>query len=87
MELNKDLLNLIVMVQDYKTLKIDERMFYNKDIDWWKETEEYYFNIDSNILHELGLQKNLNDLDRVLSYKVTDEMENTEYSELRNFTF
>jgi len=87
MEMNKGLLNLIIMVQNYKQLKLDEGLFYKKGIDWWNETKGYYFNIDMDLMHKLGLNKNLNDFDHVLSYKITDEMENTEYSELGKFTF
>lgn len=82
---NKLLLDLIVMIQDYKRWKISEGVFndhFRKKSDWYEETKRYYSSIPSEYLAKLGLKKNIQDFEKVLNYPVTCEMLNATEEEL-----
>ena len=51
------------------------------------KTKEYYFNMDDDVLNSVGLKKNNFDFDRILMYKLTDEINNTEFYQLEKFEF
>ena len=92
-KMSEGLLHLIVMVQDYKNYLMSrvmfERYFHNNvnGIDFYKETKDFYYNIDSEILKQYGLSKNDVSFNKVYNYKVTEEMENIEYCFLDKFEF
>lgn len=91
-KMSSGLLDLILMVQAYKQLIICEGIFNEthktgEKKDWYKETEKYYHNIDNDILKRYGLSKNIISFERVMGYKVTDEMMSTLSDELNKFEF
>jgi len=91
-QMSKGLLSLIIMVQEYRKHLINESIFRAdhgivKEVNWIKETEKYYCNIDSNILSRYGLSKNILSFEKVINFKVTAEMLKTESAELGKFTF
>lgn len=91
-KMSAGLLDLIIMVQAYKKLIICEGIFNEthktgEKKDWYKETEKYYHNIDNDILKEYGLSKNIISYERVIGYKVTEEMMSTLFEDLSKFEF
>jgi len=91
-KMSAGLLDLIIMVQTHKQLIIRESIFHNEHgtkikKDWRKDTEKYYNNIDSNILKQYGLSKNIASYEKVISYKVTPKMTATEIHHLDKFEF
>jgi len=87
MQLNADLLNLILLVQSYKNLKIDESIFLKKESNWQRETERYYYSLGKKTLGKLGLNTSKHCFERVLDYQVTNKMLSAESNELSKFTF
>lgn len=91
-KLTSGLLDLIIMVQEYDRFLRSQNLFNEKHdidrIDVCKKTEEYYNNIDDDILAKYKLSTNKISFEKVMSYQVTNEMKSTEYGELPNkFTF
>jgi hypothetical protein len=90
MKLTKELLSLILMVQAYKKLMIHQSIFYGyfkqQTTDWYRETQKYYHLLDTGLLHQVGLKKNLHDFEKVISYDVTDEIMDTD-EDLDNYEF
>ena len=87
MKLDKNKLNIIVSVQRYKSFIIANARMLNKKIDWYEETEKYYYGIPSEIIENEGLKQNINDLERILMYKITDKILSCPENELSKFTF
>ena len=90
-----ELLNLLIMVQNYKIFLDSQRMFNDKlgiESDYFTRdshigTHAFYIGIDSNILDKFNLSHNKISFEKVLYFVVTDEMENTEYCDLDKFEF
>lgn len=87
MQLNEKLLNIIDVVQSYKWYRIREIKILDLNRDWYKETEDYYYNLPRKLLDEVGLRKNNFDFERVIRFKITDEISSTEYKDLGRFDF
>ena len=91
MKLNRGLLELIIMVQDYKKY-VASKNAYNQahglsELNWYHETEMFYYAIDKEILNKYGLLRNLASFEKVYNFVVTDEIMNTNYGELGKFIF
>lgn len=78
--LTMKLLNVIILIQDYKTFLIDYEMIYleNAQFDWFSKVQAFYNSLD---LPE-GIQKNRMDFKAVLNYPVTADMRCTEAEDL-----
>lgn len=94
MKLNETLLYIIATVQEYKKflatknhLEAITQTGEKGKMDFYKKTKEYYFNMDDDVLNSVGLKKNNFDFDRILMYKLTDEINNTEFYQLGKFEF
>lgn len=85
--LNKNKLNIILSVQRYKKFIIANARMLNEKIDWYEMVKKYYFSIPSELLEKEGLKQNINDLERILIYKITDEILNCLEDELSKFNF
>jgi len=88
--LSEGLLNLIIMVQDFRQLRISENMFkhihgISHNSDWLKETEKYFFAINKEILAQYGLCHNHDSFEKVERFPVTQEMRNTESNDLGKY--
>lgn len=88
--LNKKILDVILTIQTYAQFKRREARTLGKDLsvyDWEKDAEEYYYNLPNEILKGLRLRKNKLDFEKVLYFKVTDEIMSTEVEKLNQFRF
>lgn len=91
--LTAGLLSLIAVIQNYKAYIIAQRMFENElgkesDLDTYKECEKVFKKVDSEILAQYKLSKNTISFEKVLYFKITDEMNATPFSELpKKFVF
>ena len=90
MMLSPELLSLIIMVQDYRSLVISENQFretHKVEIgeDWITATQKYFFGIDKSILRKYGLSQNNNSFEIVSGFIVTDEMRKTDSKDLHKF--
>lgn len=89
-ELNENILNVILTIQYYAKFKRAEARTLNKNLsvyNWVEDVEKYYYNIPDEIIDSMNLKKNKIDFYRVLDYKVTDEIMNTNAEELNKFDF
>jgi hypothetical protein len=90
-KMSEGLLHLIIMVQDYKKYLQSKSMFdsyFNfKSINFYKETKDFYNNIDSEILALYGLTTNNISFEKVYNYEITEEVRSTEYCFLDKFDF
>lgn len=92
MELSKQLLSTIHLVQSYKQFMINQSIF-NEDMgindhnDWYRATQRYYNNLPNEALKSIGLKKNIDNFNKVISYVITEEMNNCKSSELGKFKF
>jgi hypothetical protein len=90
-KMSESLLNFILMIQTYRLLKIRESEFNIQqglpNADWYEETKKYYNSVDSSVLAQYGLSKNIASYMKILDYKITDEMMNTEVHEVSKFEF
>jgi hypothetical protein len=87
MGMTEQLLNVICAVQDCKKFIISKNMMNNEKTNWYKETQQFYFSIDDEVINASGLNKNINNYEKVLRYPVNDEILNTSYDELYQFQF
>lgn len=102
LDLSEQILSVICMVQSAKNLFLNELALneYNAGIeqqaytnkmsskdDWLTRTRNYYFSIDGDFIHQIGLIKNEYCFKAILDFRVTDEITNTNYDELNKFTF
>jgi len=90
--MNSGLLDLILMVQAHKILIVRESMFHDAHgtkikKDWYKDTQKYYYDIDGNILKLYGLSKNIISFEKVIAYKITPGMMETDIHKLDKFEF
>jgi len=90
--MNSGLLDLILMMQAHKKLIVRESIFNDTHgtkikKDWYKDTQKYYYNIDGDILRLYGLSKNIISFEKVIAYKVTPEMMDTDIHKLDKFEF
>lgn len=84
--LNETLLNLIILVQNHYKYIISENRILNTG-NVWNRQKEYYYNIDSNIFKNAGIDKNDINFDKIMSFRITESMRTTEYSDLQKFEF
>ena len=64
-KLNMDILTVLCMVYHYKHYRCNiARSYPEQNIDWYKDTEEFYFGLD---LPE-GLNNNIADFERVMQF-------------------
>lgn len=89
-KLSEGLLCMLIMVQDYRRLMIDEHMFKEShgiadNYDWYRDTQKYFNNIADEILERYSLCKNIHSFELVLGFMVTDEMRSTQSDELSKF--
>lgn len=90
--LTEGLLHLIIMVQEYQQFIMSQSQFnvaHGKEgINWMEKSERFFNDIGDEILSQYNLSTNKISFQKVTEFRVTDEMENTEYSELpEKFTF
>lgn len=88
--MSSGLLDLLVMVQDYRKFLLSEIMYKEAhDIpaekDWFSKTQAFFNSIDNQILNKYGLCKNKISFDVVLGFIITPEMLATKYEELDKF--
>lgn len=80
--MNKEILDVINSVIDYKKFICSHNAVIPKEnFDWFTETEKYYHSL---LLPE-GMNKNRNDFERILRYANTEDLDrlnNTNYSDL-----
>lgn len=80
--MTSELLDLIIMVQDFRKFKVSEAIFKKshglevKNYD--KEVELFYNSIGDTILNKYDLSTNKISLRHVLNFKITNEMLTTE---------
>lgn len=91
-KLTKELLSLIIMVQDYKNWLVSASQFkvdHNEErIDYDKRTEVFFNSLDSEMLASYKLSKNKLSYEKVVHFKVTDDIKSTLFEELpEKFTF
>jgi len=92
-KLTAQILNLVIMVQDYKRAIHSQNLFYNligkteliKDT--YEESKDFFNNIGNDVLKEMGLSTNLISFEKVMDFKVTKEMTETLYDDLGKFDF
>lgn len=93
MELNAQILNLVCMVQSYEKSISNQNMFYNligkKEMikDSWKETEKFYNAIGTDILKTMELSTNIISFEKVMHFRVINEMTSSLYDDLGKFKF
>lgn len=87
MTLTKELLDVILVVQSFKAYKMRESRILNNKLDWFKQTERYYYDLPAELLSKIGLKKNMYDFEKVLSFKITDKVLRTECDQLAQFNF
>lgn len=90
--LTEGLLSLILMIQDYEQFLISKSQFQTlyalQVIDRYKELERFYNSLDDEILTTYALSKNKMSFEKLLYFKVTDEMKSTLSEDLpKKFTF
>lgn len=80
--MTSELLDLIIMVQDFRKFKVSEAMFKKSHgieiTDYDKEVETFYNSISDTILNKYGLSTNKISFRHVINFKVTEEMLITE---------
>lgn len=87
-KMSMDKLNVICLVQDYKSFLISENfVFNNKNSDWYNQVKKYYFELPIEILDRAGLRKNSYEFDTILSYNVDEKILNSTEEELEQFDF
>lgn len=87
MKLNKKLLNLIIMLQDYKRFSISRNIAYGGSIDWYGNTKAFYYDIPDVHFEEAGIKQNRYNFDKMLDYVVTEEIKSAYPNNLDSFTF
>ena len=91
--MNEQILSIIEMVQSYKRFILQENMFYGSigkpelQKNCYEETRKYFNSIDPQALRNNGLSTNIISFEKVLDFRVTDEMLGTEYKDLGKFKF
>jgi|GEM_PF-1201336 len=89
-KMSEGLLDLIIMVQDYRKLLISEMMFkvahdLPHEKDWYTQTQKYFNSIDDSILNKYGLCKNNISFEVVTRFKVTQEILSTDRKYLSKY--
>lgn len=87
MKLNITLLNIIIVVQSCKIFELSRGLLNGYKTDWYKNTEDYFLEIDRELADKAGIKLNHNTFEKILSYVIPDTAEEVEYSELGQFTF
>lgn len=88
-KMNRDILDVINVVLDYKKFIISENMIMKKkEFDWYKKTQDYYHSLQL----PNGMMKNILDFEKILSYgegnrAVLEELNNTPTEELDQFVW
>ena len=90
--LNKDLLNIIIAVQNYKTFQLSDYFLKlsldeNIDYDWYSNVKDFFFAIDKKLIDKAGIDHDLSTLEKILSYQVPEDAETVEYHELGQYVF
>ncbi|MBG9776171.1 hypothetical protein [Brevibacillus laterosporus] len=85
--LTKELLELIRMVQSYKEFMLNKSIFEQShfgkaSFNWYKETQNYYESLNSDILVKYRLFKNNDSFEKIISFKVPEEMRSCMFEEL-----
>lgn len=78
-KMTRKLLDLIILIQEFKKHIVNENFFYDLNMDSYELTKQYYNNIDEDILKDLGLSKNNMSFEYVLYFKITDELMKKEF--------
>lgn len=91
-QMTEELLDLILMVQAYKKFLIEKMQFEqttlgSSQIDWYKDTQTFFNSLDNQVLEKYGLKKNILSFEKVIHFKVTEEMMTAEASALGKFFF
>ena len=89
-KMSEGLLDLIIMVQDYRKLLISEMSFKKAhnlpcEKDWYSRTQAYFNSIDDSVLNQYGLCKNHISFDAVTRFEMTKEMLSTKMEDLGKF--
>lgn len=92
LKLSATLLSLIIAVQSARRMFINESHlvgsgFVEQGKNWLDRTQDYFNSFPSDKVHELGLKQNRYCFDAILSFEVTDEMLDTEYDSLAQYSF
>ncbi len=90
--LNRELLNIIIAVQNYKTFQLSNFMLEkcldeNTDYDWYSNVKYYFFAIDRELIEKAGIKQNLLTFEKIVAYQVPKDAETVEYHELSQFLF
>ena len=90
--LNRELLNIIIAVQNYKTFQLSNFMLEkcldeNTDYDWYSNVKDYFFAIDRELIQKANIKQNLSTFEKILVYQVPEDAETVEYHELSQFIF
>lgn len=91
--LNEGKLNIILAVQKFKEYKYNEEILLKDNesskpkLDLYKATLEYYNSLPQDILEKEGLTKCVSDFEKVLNFKVTDEIMESEMYQLWKHKF
>jgi glutaredoxin-related protein len=89
--LNYDALNIIVAVQRLRSFMIADSAIREaagqEAPSWFKSAESYYSEIPDCVMNVAGLHKNRSDFEKVLNFKITDEMLKTNHNKLSQFEF
>ena len=87
-KMSMDKLNVICLVQDYKSFLISENfVFNNKNSDWYNQVKKYYFELPTEILDKAGLRKNSYEFNKILSYDVNEKILNSTEEEVKEFDY
>jgi len=91
MQLNKNLLLLISLIQSYRKYSIGEGMLRQslgqQETDWYRKTKDYYYSLDRAIFESAGIRQNEWYLCALLHFDITKEISRTDYSGLDTFHF
>lgn len=84
--LNKETLDIICAVQDYKKFIISNNILFNKE-DGYEKVKEYYYSIPNDIFDKSVLRKNKLDLKKCMLFELSDDILDCDYDHLSKFKF
>lgn len=79
MKLNKVLLDIIIAVQAKKKFEVSEKYLKQdlgteKDYDWFRATEAYYYSLDKELFKLAGIKKNNINFVKILDFKLDERV-------------
>ena len=91
-KMNETLLYIIGTIQDYKKYLISknylQKIISGKDeLDWYEGTKELYNSLNNELFNKAGIKKNNYTFERIITYPLTNEINNTEFEDLKKFEF